>query len=624
MVEPVRPSGSELVYGADRNGLATYPAPHGFTIAPLPVLRATAALIAQLPSRPGRAAAPRGRSAAAHSPSRLRAWVVAAACVLAAVLGAAPAQGQVLQLYREHEGPFDYVVTGNSFRTQSNSGNPCTVATTADATLTIPTGATVVAAYLFWGGSEAGTPDNTVTFRRPGTDVSVTGDGTPFTDIYDNGDNLRYFGAYKDVTSLMAGSGTYGVGDLTVDTGSPYCAPQAVAKGWSLMVVYRINTLPIKRIQIRHGLRAFRLATELVTLDGFLASNTPSAKVTFLLYEGDPDIAGAAGAPEQLLFNGAPFTDGINPNNNPFNSTINTPAPGRTNAYGLDLDTYDASSFFAPRDRSAEVQLTAGNDMVVLQVILTALNVALVDVTPDGLPTPETRLPGRYSRQFQVENASLSSDSYDLLGRFTGAPAFLTSDSITGTGVTRGTRTDSARVTIPAGGLRTVNVWYTVPQGVSQQNLIHLRARSTTYPTNAAAADTGYTQMVRVSPRLTITKSVSPNNTLAPGTELTYTMQIANAGEFAARSVAVSDSVPPQVVFKLGSVSQTLPAGITATVQYSNNAGTTWTYVPVSTGCGAPAGYDACVRRVRWTLTGDLPAGAPASTSSFVFQARIK
>lgn len=558
------------------------------------------------------------------SPSRplRRAWTAAAACVLATAFGAGRADAQALTLYRQLEGAYDYVVTGNSFRDESNSGNACSVVNTADAALTLPAGATVVAAYLYWGGSGA-TVDNQVTFRRPGTDANVTADGTHANPYNNNGTNLWYFGGYKDVTAQVTAGGTYGVGNLDVDVDNPFCPVQGVAKGWALFVVYQQAGLPIKRIQVRHGLRPFRQATEQVTLNGFIASNSPSAKVTFLLYEGDPDLAGSGADPEQLLFNGAPFTDGINPTTNPFNSTINTPTPGTTNVYGVDLDTYNASSFFTPRARTADVQLTAGTDMVVLQVILTALNVSLVDVTPDGLAAPEQRLPGKYSRQFTVENASLSSDSYNLLDRFTGTPTYLTPDSITGTGVTRGARADSARVTIAAGATRNVNVWYTVPQGTSLQNLVHLRARSVTYPTNAAATDTGYTQVLRVAPRLTITKSVSPQNTLAPGTELTYTLQIANAGEFAARGVTVTDSVPPQVIFKLGSVGQTLPAGITAAAAYSSDGGATWTYTPVSAGCGAPAGYDACVRRVRWTLTGDLPTGA-ASAASFVFLARIR
>ncbi|HVH11820.1 MAG TPA: hypothetical protein VM759_02155, partial [Longimicrobium sp.] len=58
----------------------------------------------------------------------------------------------------------------------------------------------------------------------------------------------------------------------------------------------------IKRIQLRHGLLAFRQATEQVTLNGFLGSTTPSAKVTFLLYEGDPDLAGSAGSSSSFVF----------------------------------------------------------------------------------------------------------------------------------------------------------------------------------------------------------------------------------------------------------------------------------------------------------------------------------
>jgi uncharacterized repeat protein (TIGR01451 family) len=127
----------------------------------------------------------------------------------------------------------------------------------------------------------------------------------------------------------------------------------------------------------------------------------------------------------------------------------------------------------------------------------------------------------------------------------------------------------------------------------------------------------------RVSPRLVLAKSVNPSTVQAPGTDLTYTLSFSNQGDFAATSVVVTDSVPTQVQLKLGSTSTTLPAGITAVTEYSLN-GTVWTYVPVSAGCGAPAGYDACVRRIRWRLNQALPAGAAASASTAVFLARIK
>jgi hypothetical protein len=71
----------------------------------------------------------------------------------------------------------------------------------------------------------------------------------------------------------------------------------------------------------------------------------------------------------------------------------------------------------------------------------------------------------------------------------------------------------------------------------------------------------------------------------------------------------LDDVVPAGVEFKLGTVTSTMPA----TVAYSIDGGTTWTYVPVSAGCAAPAGYDGCVNRVRWTLVAAL---APSGTQS--------
>ena len=66
-------------------------------------------------------------------------------------------------------GTHNYVVTGNTLRTQSNAGNPCLVGTSSDATVSgIPPGSTILKAYLYWGGSGA-TPDNTLLFGPVGS-----------------------------------------------------------------------------------------------------------------------------------------------------------------------------------------------------------------------------------------------------------------------------------------------------------------------------------------------------------------------------------------------------------------------------------------------------------------------
>jgi hypothetical protein len=84
------------------------------------------------------------------------------------------------------------------------------------------------------------------------------------------------------------------------------------------------------------------------------------------------------------------------------------------------------------------------------------------------------------------------------------------------------------------------------------------------------------------------------------------------------------DSVAPQVQFKVGSTTSSLPSGVTVTIAYSSDGGVTWTYTPVSAGCSAPAGYDGCVNRLRWSLQNPLSNVAPNNVASVSFIARIK
>lgn len=547
----------------------------------------------------------------------------AAAAVLA--LSAVPAEARAqLALARTLEGPYGYVTTGATLRTASNTTDPCVTDNTASATLSgIPAGATVVAAYLYWAGSydPAGAPD--LAIRLNDVAVTVLRSGT---DSYTQGaSTFTFFGAVSDVTSRVTGNGTYTVSRLGVWEGAPHCGSQAVMGGWSLFVVYSHASQPLRRLQLRDGFRVLRQETETVSLGGFMSSPSPDARMTYLVWEGDDNLTGTTAAPEALRFNGTAMTDALNPANNAFNSTIN--AAGNGGEYGLDLDTFNGSALLAAGARSATLEVVAGNDLVVLQAVMTSLAIVTVDVTPKGLAAPVQRLPGtRYAQLFQVENTSIASGPYDLVARATGTPAApLVIDSVTGPGITTRVRPDSARVTLAAGTTTPYTVWYTVPVGASADGVERLLARSVTYPTRAEARSEGWAEMRRVAPALTLAKTVSPQSTLAPGTELTYTMAFGNVGGYAAVGVVVSDSVPPQTVFKPGSPGAVLPAGVTATVQYSADGGATWSYVPVSGGCGAPAGYDGCVRRLRWLLAGSLAAsGSPGSSGTVSFVARIR
>ena len=124
---------------------------------------------------------------------------------------------------------------------------------------------------------------------------------------------------------------------------------------------------------------------------------------------------------------------------------------------------------------------------------------------------------------------------------------------------------------------------------------------------------------------LVLSKAVSPTGSQLPGTDLTYTVTFTNSGGAAASNFVISDAIPANTDFKVGSVVNTLgTTGLTVTVAYSNDNGSTWTYTPVSGGGSAPAGYDRNVTTVRWSFTGSLSQTSPNNTGNVKFTARIR
>jgi uncharacterized repeat protein (TIGR01451 family) len=127
---------------------------------------------------------------------------------------------------------------------------------------------------------------------------------------------------------------------------------------------------------------------------------------------------------------------------------------------------------------------------------------------------------------------------------------------------------------------------------------------------------------VSVSPLLSLSKSVDLANA-APGQDLTYAIVATTAAGLSdATALGLVDPVPGDVGFQIGSV--TFDPGstsLTATIQYSNDNGATWAYVPGTGGCSAPLQYDYCVTHVRWELSGTMPADQSFIVS---FAGRVK
>jgi hypothetical protein len=126
-------------------------------------------------------------------------------------------------------------------------------------------------------------------------------------------------------------------------------------------------------------------------------------------------------------------------------------------------------------------------------------------------------------------------------------------------------------------------------------------------------------------PSVTLVKAVSPSGSQPPSTDLAFTVTFTNSGSAAAQSLVITDPIPANTDFKVGSVTNSLGStGLTVTVEYSNDNGTTWTYTPASGGGGAGPGYDRSVTNVRWTFTGNLSPAPPNDTGSVGFTSRIR
>ena len=140
-----------------------------------------------------------------------------------------------ISLTKSFNGSVNFTGTQVTLRTNSNNVNACSVApstSTRKASLTLPSNATVLSAQLYWAGS--GSADNTVSFE--GSSVTATRKYSSNT----VGNGMKYFGGAADVTDIVKnkGTGTYSFSGLTVATGNPWCASQAVLGGFSLLVVY--------------------------------------------------------------------------------------------------------------------------------------------------------------------------------------------------------------------------------------------------------------------------------------------------------------------------------------------------------------------------------------------------
>ncbi|MDP9260173.1 MAG: DUF11 domain-containing protein [Actinomycetota bacterium] len=268
-------------------------------------------------------------------------------------------------------------------------------ATTFDsssANLSIPAGATVLFAGLYWGAAldqgetlplqcDPGQPRTGLAAGNPAAAGSAwlqgpnTGGYVPVNaSVFDTytedlgcpaagvDERTRYQG-FADVTSLVqhGGGGTYTIANVQAGTGADRHA------GWSLVVAYQDLTQPARNLTIFDGFGQVALNANVpITVSGFKTSPTGAVntQIGFVAYEGDRNLTG-----DGLALNGTALGDLAHPSGNFFDSSISqlgTPVSGSVPDYKNQLG-FDTGVLAVPTGVVGHNQTSANINLSTVQ-----------------------------------------------------------------------------------------------------------------------------------------------------------------------------------------------------------------------------------------------------------------
>jgi len=313
-----------------------------------------------------------------------------ALAALALALAAAPAAAQVVRAFTPRfatNQPGDITLVGNTIMTCSGGGNganscnsgrngtgnnvnnndftmvyvdvdgDATTFSSSSANLTLPPGATVLWAGLYWGGYSTNAARNTVRFQTPAAGyVTLTASQTDA-----NGSSYKCF---ADVTARVQA----GMGGL-YRAANVQSTPNQTNRhgGWALVVVYGLATEPPRNLVVYDGWAQVSGTTTVnINVSGFVTppAGAVNSKLGVVAWEGDLGYTGDA-----FRLNGVSLSNAVNPATNFFNSSITqlgarfaAKNPDYVNQFGFDADLVGANGILANGATSATITLTTNGD----------------------------------------------------------------------------------------------------------------------------------------------------------------------------------------------------------------------------------------------------------------------
>jgi len=471
----------------------------------------------------------------------------------------------------------------------------------SSSTLTLPAGATVLWAGLYWGarltagsgGQSAGvSAANQIAFRAPGDGSYRTlAASTATRDQF--GPNASSYNAYQrfaDVTSIVqgAGNGAYWGANVAAATGADRYA------GWAMTVVYTAPGLPLRNLTVFDGFDVVQQGNpQNVTVSGFQAplSGTVDAQLTMVAYEGDLSQTG-----DYTRLDNTQLASAVSPGSNFFDSvdelngaSVTTRTPADRNMLGFDIKNLGASGAIGNGDTSAQFTFSSNGDVYYPGVVGLAINLYAPDFTASAKTVVDVNgnspaRPGD-TLQYTLSYANTGQDpavgvassdplpdgttyvpgSLALVNPLTGATTPLTDGAGDDVGTyDAGSRTVTVRLgsgaSATAGGRMACSGSGCTDNGTSRQvytfrvtlddaaggttvtNLASLAYRTGT--TNIAATYTTNPASVDVVRQadVAITKVLSPSPA-AVGSTVTATVTVTNRGPNVATDVTVTDPI---------------------------------------------------------------------------------
>ncbi len=186
---------------------------------------------------------------------------------------------------------------------------------------------------------------------------------------YTVGHVLRTRTGFPTYTLYPSGTTGYPLAIPSSTSGMDDTSKQYSYAAWSLIIIYTSPETQGHQLYFYDDFNFVENDTLDFPVSGFLAPEDPTgSSATFFVGEGDNGYT-----PDGVNFNGHALSDAINPANNVWNSYSNAlPSPYIN---GIDLDTFDVSSYIQPRDTYADIELYSDFEIYnVIYVILSFRN----------------------------------------------------------------------------------------------------------------------------------------------------------------------------------------------------------------------------------------------------------